>query len=102
MYFDEYLLSWLSKQKNFLKPTTYYGYEGVIKKHIIPFFKPLKIPLFDLTSTHIQCYYNQKLEEGLSANTVKRHLPIFVRLCKKHLNIILFLTIWRIEQLFQQ
>ncbi len=73
MSFDEYLLSWLEKQKSFLKPTTYYGYEGVINKHIIPYFKPLKVSLSDLTSTHIQSYYNKKLEEGLSANTVKHH-----------------------------
>ena len=31
------------------------------------------INLLDLTLQHIQSYYNQKLEESLSANSVKRH-----------------------------
>ena len=73
MTFDEYMLEWLSTQKQFLKPSTLYGYQKVIEKHIIPFFKPLKINISELTPQYIQAYYNKKLEEGLSAKTVKRH-----------------------------
>lgn len=71
--FDEYMNEWLLSQKLYLKPTTYYGYQNIINKHIIPYFKPMQINLTDLASRHIQAYYNKKLEEGLSASTIKRH-----------------------------
>lgn len=73
MTFDQFMLQWLENQKPFIKQTTYYGYESIIKNHIIPYFKPYNILLPDLTAQHIQGYYNYKLKQGLSANTVKRH-----------------------------
>lgn len=71
--FDEYMHEWLSAQKQFLKPTTFYGYQNIINNHIIPYFKPMQINLLDLTPQHIQAYYNKKLDEGLGVNSVKRH-----------------------------
>lgn len=71
--FDQYIAEWLEGQKNFLKPTTYYGYEIVLNTHIIPYFRELKILLSDLTPKDIQTYYNYKLKQGLSANTIKHH-----------------------------
>ena len=71
--FTDYLLEWLESVKRIIKPTTYYGYSNNLRKHIIPYFKKQNVRLIDLTPTHIQRYYNQKLDEGLCANTVKRH-----------------------------
>lgn len=71
--FADYLKQWLESQKMILKPTTYYGYEGIMNKHIFPYFSPRKLKLLDVTPKHIQDYYNKKTDEGLSASTVKRH-----------------------------
>lgn len=71
--FDDYMLMWLEEQKHHIKQTTYYGYEQVCNNHIIPYFKPLSVPLLELTPILLQAYYNQKLDDGLSANTVRKH-----------------------------
>lgn len=71
--FDEYIEMWLESQKQYLKESTYYGYSRIIKKHIIPYFKPLKIELNELKVTDIQKYYGYLLEVGLNPNSIKRH-----------------------------
>lgn len=71
--FDRYILEWLDNQRMYLKPSTYYGYYLVITKHIVPYFKPLKIHLSDLAPYHLQSYYKHIIDKGLSATTVKRH-----------------------------
>lgn len=71
--FIDYLQEWLDSQKRLLKPSTYYGYSMIMKNHIIPFFKPKKLKLIDVTPKHIQDYYNFMLDSGLNPSTVKRH-----------------------------
>lgn len=71
--FTDYLKEYLESQKRLLKPSTYYGYEMIMNNHIIPYFKPKRIKLIDVTPKHIQDYYNSMLDRGLSPATVKRH-----------------------------
>lgn len=71
--FTDYLKDYLESQKRLLKPSTYYGYEMIMNNHIIPYFKPKKLKLIDVTPKHIQDYYNLMLDRGLSPATVKRH-----------------------------
>ena len=71
--FDEYMESWLETEKRFIRETTYYGYKKVVTRHIVPYFKDKKILLIDLSPIHLQEYYNFKLDNGLSAATVRRH-----------------------------
>ena len=71
--FDEYMESWLETEKRFIRETTYYGYKKVVTRHIVPYFKDKKILLIDLSPMHLQEYYNFKLDNGLSAATVRRH-----------------------------
>ena len=71
--FDEYMESWLETEKRFIRETTYYGYKKVVTRHIVPYFKDKKILLIDLAPMHLQEYYNFKLDNGLSAATVRRH-----------------------------
>lgn len=71
--FVDYLAEYLKSQKRFLKQSTYYGYEMIVNNHIIPYFKPKRLRLIDVTPKHIQDYYNLMLDKGLSPATVKRH-----------------------------
>lgn len=71
--FTDYLKEYLESQKRLLKPSTYYGYCMIMNNHIIPYFKPKKLKLIDVTPKHIQDYYNLMLDRGLSPATVKRH-----------------------------
>lgn len=71
--FSDYMKQWLEGQRYLIKESTYYGYSNIINNHIYPYFKKLKVRLIDLTPSHIQSYYNHKLDGGIGANTVKRH-----------------------------
>lgn len=71
--FADYMKQWLEGQRHILKASTYYGYSNIINKHINPYFTQLKVRIIDLTPMHIQNYYNNLLDNGISANTVKRH-----------------------------
>lgn len=74
--FSDFILFWLSIQKKKIQVTTYDGYLHMIKKHIQPYFEHKKILLKDIKPFDIQKYYNVKLEEGLSSNTVIKHHAI--------------------------
>lgn len=71
--FVDYMLEWLENQKRLLKPSTLYGYNKVIKNHIVPYFEPKRLKLIDVVPKNIQDYYNFLLDKGLSAGSVKRH-----------------------------
>lgn len=71
--FSDFMGEWLKVIKASVKITTYNGYKLIYDKHIKPYFDKLEVTITDLTPMHIQNYYNSKVSEGLSANTVKRH-----------------------------
>lgn len=72
MYFDEFILSWLETAKINLSSSTYLAYKYQIESQIVPYFKPLKLKVEDITSQILQDYYNMKLK-SLSGNTVRKH-----------------------------
>jgi hypothetical protein len=76
--FADFLLSWLKMMKNNLEATSYAAYSVMLKSRIVPYFKPKKIKLKELTPKQIQDYYDYELnEKGLSANTIiHRHAII--------------------------
>lgn len=69
--FIDFMDNWFESKKDSLRPCTYERYYGQFKKHIKPFFK--NISLQELSPVHIQNYYNKKIKEGLSGNTVLKH-----------------------------
>ena len=71
--FSDFIVFWLSMRKPKIQITTYDGYKHLIDKHIIPYFEEKNILLKDISSIDIQKYYNAKLSEGLSPNTVIKH-----------------------------
>jgi len=73
--FTDFMTQWLETllSSKSIVITTYEGYERVLDTHIIPYFKPLKIKVRDLTPAHIQKYANDKMKI-LSPNTIIKHL----------------------------
>ncbi|MFW5790441.1 MAG: tyrosine-type recombinase/integrase [Bacillota bacterium] len=77
---EEYLLKWLDDYAlPNLSPTTFDGYNMIIKKHIIPALGALKLD--EIKPLHIQSYQSEKLRSGrldnkpggLSKKTVLQH-----------------------------
>ncbi len=68
----KYLGRWLLEyaQTN-LSPTTVEGYEHIFRKYIIPALGNLT--LAQIKPEHLQKYYSDKLNGGLSAQTVRHH-----------------------------
>lgn len=71
MSFCDFLEYWLSVVSNNLAMTTLYGYRNIIYRHIIPSIGSLS--LSELKPYNLHTYYNNKLSEGLSSNTVRKH-----------------------------
>jgi len=71
--FTDFMEEWLKTIKNTVKSTTYDGYCINFNCHIKPYFDKLNVNLDNLSPMHIQSYYNDMLEEGLSATTIHKH-----------------------------
>ena len=68
----EYLGRWLQDYaKPNLSPRGFERYQGIITKHLIPDFG--SITLTQLKPEHLQKHYTAKLNEGLSARTIRYH-----------------------------
>ncbi len=68
----EYLGRWLQDYaKPNLSPRGFERYQGIITKHLIPDFG--SITLTQLKPEHLQKHYTDKLNNGLSAGTVRYH-----------------------------
>ncbi|MDA8235953.1 MAG: tyrosine-type recombinase/integrase [Clostridia bacterium] len=79
--FGDYLLNWLTDYgKSNLANTTYYSYQKIIEKHIIPEIGG--ILLQKLQPMHLQKYYSLKLD-SLSKRTVQYHHRV-IREALKH------------------
>lgn len=80
--FTEFMLDWLNNViKSEVEETTWEGYEMIVTKHIIPYFKSKNdVLLQELQPMHLQKYYETKYQDdqttgkkGLSAKTLRRH-----------------------------
>lgn len=79
--FCKYIQYWLDKAKNQVDIITYEGYRQCTEKHIIPYFKPLKMTLQEIKIADIEKYYNYKAiggrldgkDGGLSYRSIKLH-----------------------------
>ena len=71
--FTDFMQNWLENLKCSIAPTTYDGYDSILKNHIVPYFEPKKIKVKDLTPAHIQQYVNFTLK-SISPNTVIKHM----------------------------
>ncbi len=72
IYFDLYLVDWLSKIKKDVSPTTYLSYSNYIRHTVCPYFGPMNLAITDVTPTHISEFYERLSERSLSNNTIRR------------------------------
>ena len=68
---------WLERKRRRVRLDTYEAYQSYISIHIKPFFKPLNLYICDVTPRLIQQYIDQKEFEGLSPNSIIKHLVVF-------------------------
>ena len=71
--FSDFLQSWCDEHKPELQTTTVDGYQHMLDKHIKPYFEGMSLKLEDILVDTIEEYYDDKMEEGLSQNTVLKH-----------------------------
>lgn len=65
--------NWLKDKSYEVDPVTLEGYRSYCKNHIIPYFTKKKLTIAKTTPQHIKDYYRDKLNEGLSPNSIRRH-----------------------------
>lgn len=70
--FTDYMKQWLEKMKLQIRPTTYSGYHDNVYGIIIPYFKPMKLRLREVTPKHIQDFYT-KQRQRVKGTTVKSY-----------------------------
>lgn len=70
--FTDYMKQWLEKMKIQIRPTTYSGYHDNVYGVIIPYFKPMKLKLREVTPKHIQDFYT-KQRQRVKGTTVKSY-----------------------------
>ena len=71
MLFSDYLKYWLERTKHKISENTYYSYRGTIHNVICPYFEEKGILLGDLKVSHLEDFYNYKIEkDGVTANTI--------------------------------
>lgn len=71
--FGDFMEKWLTANHSKWQRTTFDSYRNNVHKHIAPYFFEKKLLLADVTMFDIQDYYQCKLDEGLTANTVIKH-----------------------------
>jgi len=59
---EQYLDRWLQSIRHSVRKSTYANYDGLIRRHIVPAIG--ETPLFQVSSSMIQRYINQKLDSG--------------------------------------
>ena len=67
--FSQFVASYMETAKHNLRPKTIEAYSYLIRVHIVPAIGSIK--LTQLRPDHLQSFYNQKLESGLSKRTVQ-------------------------------
>ena len=71
----EYLAQWLGRIKSIKRPSTYEGYEIMVRVHIIPHLGRIRLGM--LTPEHIEKAYTAMLAQGKSASVVEHvHLRL--------------------------
>ena len=72
----DYIADWVERDKSRVQITTYDGYKHMLNKYIYPYFKNTRLNVQDVKPMHIEKYCAEKINGGLSPNTVIKHLAI--------------------------
>jgi len=79
--FTDAMSDWLVRVENKVEKSTYEGYTIYVNKHLIPYFRRLKLYLNKVTPKHIRDYYDYKYKGGrldgkpggLDIQSIKKH-----------------------------
>ena len=78
----EYLAQWLNNSvKGSVKPVSFENYERLVRNHIAPALGRVK--LAKLTPAHLQGFYQERLDSGLSPTSVRHMHAILHRALKQ-------------------
>lgn len=72
----DYIADWVERDKSRVQITTYDGYKHMLNKYIYPYFKNTRLNVQDVKPMHIEKYSAEKINDGLSPNTVIKHLAV--------------------------
>ena len=72
----DYIADWVERDKSRVQITTYDGYKHMLNKYIYPYFKNTRLNVQDVKPMHIENYCDEKINDGLSPNTVIKHLAV--------------------------
>lgn len=72
----DYIADWVERDKSRVQITTYDGYKHMLNKYIYPYFKNTRLNVQDVKPMHIEKYCAEKVNDGLSPNTVIKHLAV--------------------------
>ena len=78
--FTQLMRQWLDIWKMKVRPITYSHYSFMCQKHIIPYFLDNDVRACDLTAQDIEHFYKDKINSGMSANTLL-HIHAIIRCC---------------------
>lgn len=71
--FSAYYREWIRNYKHHVSENTYDAYYLTAIKHILPYFDNKKILIQSLQTEDLKAYYDLKISQGLSINTVHHH-----------------------------
>ncbi len=80
---DEYVVEWLENYKCNIAVLTYNSYKTMVDARIVPYFKPMQLPLRELTGDELNAFYLSMRNEGLTGATAQRHHSL-LHLAFKH------------------
>ena len=72
----DYVAEWVERDKARVQITTYDGYKHMLNKYIYPYFKSTRLNIQDVKPMHLEKYCVDKIADGLSPNTVIKHLAV--------------------------
>ncbi|MBQ8786863.1 MAG: site-specific integrase [Oscillospiraceae bacterium] len=76
MLLCDYVADWVERDKARVQITTYDGYKHMLNKYIFPYFKSTRLNIRDVKPMHLEKYCADKIADGLSPNTVIKHLAV--------------------------
>lgn len=81
MLFVDMIEEWMkikesAVRQNKLRQNTFESYRWMIDKHIAPFFRENGLTVKSIKMRDIQAYYDTKVAEGQSANTILKHAVV--------------------------
>jgi integrase len=70
---SQHIANWIEHDRPHITVTTYNQYINILNIHLIPYFDPRGITVGKVTPGDLEDYYNFKVAQGLSPNTVIKH-----------------------------